>query len=235
LAGGDADKRARIEPVPELKPEIEGVNVVLVGSLNPAIFQPAWLAREKLIPLEEAERAEIRVISPQVSVFSIGWLNLEITLDRFAANTSQMQHMEPLRDLIVGTFSLLRHTPIKHLGINRLAHFRSRSEEEWHRLGHRLAPKAPWEGLLKQPGMRRVSMLGQRDDGYRGGITVTVEPSQIVKPGVYVEVNDHYENDVSQEGGECERILGILKACWETSLDRGSQIMQKLIKDNEIQ
>jgi hypothetical protein len=233
LACGNADKGARIKPVPELKPEIEGVNIVLVGALNPAIFQPAWFAREKLIPQEEADKADIKIISPQVSVFSTGWLNLEITQDRFAGNTSQMQYLEPLRDLIVATFTLLRHTPIKDLGINRMAHFRSESEEAWHKIGHRLAPKEPWGGLLEKPGMRRVSMLGQRPDGYRGNITATVEPSVVLKPGfgVYFEVNDHYDIGGEEKGSECERVLGILKSCWEASLDRSARIMQQLMKE----
>lgn len=218
----------------ELKPEIEGVSIVLVGSLNPAIFQPAWFAREKLIPQVEADTADVKVISPQVSVFSIGWLNLEITLDRFTASTSQMQHLEPLRDLIGGTFTLLRHTPLKHLGINRMAHFRSAGEEAWHKIGHRLAPKGPWAGLLEKPGMRRVSMLGQRSDGYRGDITATIEPSFVLKQpsfGVYIEVDDHYDVSDEEKGNDCERVLGILKNCWAPSLDRASKIMQQLMKD----
>ena len=198
---------------------IEGVSIVLVGSFNPAIFHPAWFAREKLIQREEAERADLRIVSPEVSVFSIGWLGLEVTLDRFAASTTQIQHIEPLRDLVLGTFGLLRHTPVKQIGINRLAHYRSPSEEEWHKLGHHLAPKEPWVGLLEKPGMRQVSMLGQRPDQYRGRITVTVEPSLKMKPafGVYFVVNDHYENDAEEKGRECERMMEILRTAWQTS------------------
>ena len=82
--------------MPESKPEIENVSVVLIGSLNPAIFHPAWFAREGLIQQEEADRADVRIVSPDVSVFSIGWLVVEVTLDRFAARTSQVQNLEPL-------------------------------------------------------------------------------------------------------------------------------------------
>ena len=86
----------------DVKPELEDVSVVLVGSFNPAIFHPTWFAREKLIQQEEADRADIKIVSPEVSVFSIGWLQLEVTLDRFAARTSQIQNLEPLRDLVRG-------------------------------------------------------------------------------------------------------------------------------------
>jgi hypothetical protein len=228
----DSDRIGETVVVSQQKPEIEGVSIVLVGSFNPAIFHPVWFAREKLIQREEADRADLRIVSPDVTVFSIGWLGLEVTLDRFAARTTQIQHSDSLRDLVLGTFSLLRHTPVIKMGINRQGHFRSSNEEEWHKLGHRLAPKEPWAGLLEKPGMRRVQMLGQRTDQYQGRITVAVEPSLKLKPGfgVYFEVNDHYENDVEEQGRGCERMMEILNACWQSSLERSICIMQTLMK-----
>jgi hypothetical protein len=217
--------------VSDLKPELEDVSIVLVGSLNPAIFHPVWFAQEKLIQQEEADRADIKIVSPEVSVFSIGWLQLEVTSDRFAARTSQIQNLEPLRDLVRGTFGLLRHTPVKQMGINRQAQFRSPGEKEWHALGHRLAPQEPWAGLLEKPGMRRVQVQGIRPDKHKGWISVAVEPSLKIKPfGAYIEVNDHYDNDSEVKGNECDRMMDILAASWQTSLDRSLHIMQTLMK-----
>lgn len=215
----------------DLKPELEDVSVVLVGSFNPAIFHPVWFAREKLIQQEEAERADIKIVSPEVSVFSIGWLAVEVTQDRFAARTAQIQNLETLRDLVLGTFGLLRHTPVKQMGINRQSHFRSPSEDAWHTLGHRLAPKEPWAGLLEKPGMRRVQVQGIRPDTYKGRISVAVEPSLKARPfGAFIEVNDHYENDAEDKSNQCDRMMVILSASWQTSLDRSLHIMQTLMK-----
>lgn len=215
----------------DLKPEIEDVSIVLVGSLNPAIFHPSWFAHQKLIQQDEAERADIKIVTPDVCVFSIGWLAMEVTLDRFVVRTTQIQNLEPLRDLVRGTFGLLRHTPVRQMGINRIAHFRSPSEEAWHQLGHRLAPKEPWAGLLEKPGMRRIQMQGIRSDAYKGRISVAVEPSVVIKPfGAYVEVNDHYDNDAEVKANECDRMMEILTTCWQTSLERSLRIMQTLMK-----
>ena len=215
----------------DLKPELEDVSIVLVGSFNPAIFHPVWFAREKLIQQDEADRADVKIVSHDVSVFSIGWLAVEVTLDRFAARTGQIQNLEPLRDLVRGTFGLLRHTPVKQMGINRIAHFRSPSEEAWHQLGHRLAPKEPWVGLLEKPGMRRIQMEGKRPDDYKGRISVAVEPSLRAKPfGAYIEVTDHFENDAEEKSNQCDRMMEILAASWQTSLERSLHIMQTLMK-----
>ncbi|MGD0205983.1 MAG: hypothetical protein ABSC89_00015 [Verrucomicrobiota bacterium] len=214
----------------ELKPELEGIYVVLIGSFNPQIFQPLWFSKEGLIQEPEAQKAEVQVIAPEAAVFSIGWMQLEVTHERFAATTNQPQYFDALRDLVLGVFKLLRHTPIKHLGINKLEHFRSSSEKEWHRIGHLLAPKEPWKGLLEEPGMRKVQMLGIRSDGFRGRISVTVEPSVKVKPGVFFGVNDHFEIEESEDVRSCERMVEILGKAWQDSLARAEKITRGIMK-----
>ncbi|HAB15369.1 MAG TPA: hypothetical protein PLX89_08235 [Verrucomicrobiota bacterium] len=219
----------------DLKPEIESVTVVLVGDFNPAIFHPAWFAHQKLIQQEEADRASVKIVSPDLSVFSIGWLALEVVSERFAVQTTQMQYVDALRDFVTGTFGLLRHTPVKFMGVNRAAHFRSPDETTWHNLGHRLAPKEEWETVLKKPGMRKLQILGQRPDQFRGNLNVTVEPSQMFRPGfgVLFDINDHYDNDVEGKGRECERMMEILVTAWQISLDRSLRIAQTIVQPRE--
>lgn len=213
----------------EPKPEIEAVSIVLAGSFNPRIFHPAWFAKENLIQESEGQTAEIQVITSDVAVFSIGWMGLEVVHDRFAITSNQPQYFDALRDLVSGMFKLLRHSPISQLGINKLEHYRSLNEDEWHQLGHRLAPKEPWTGLLEKPGMRRLSMLGVRPDQFAGKLLVTVEPSVKIRPGVYFEVNDHYQNDVADEGRSCDRMVEILNVSWQQSLERAANITRTLM------
>jgi hypothetical protein len=47
-------------------PANEEISLVLVGSLNPAIFHPEWFVRQRLVSRGEAEKAETAIISPQV-------------------------------------------------------------------------------------------------------------------------------------------------------------------------
>lgn len=210
--------------------EIEGMGIVLVGSFNPQIFQPAWFAAEGLVRKEEAEAAKIEIIHPQIISFSMEWLRLQVTLERFAASTSDSSAYEPLRDLVLGTFQLLRHTPVRQMGLNRDVHFRMASEDAWHAFGHRLAPKEPWDGLLDQPGMRRLVMQGRRHDDSRGYIQVTVEPSMRAHPGVYVRINDHYEGQEAEPPQGCDKMMEILSRVWTTSSARSMSLAQKLME-----
>lgn len=213
-----------------LKPEIESVGIVLVGSFNPTIFQPAWFAAENLIREEEEQAAKIELIHRQVAIFSLDWLHLQVTDEQFIATTSQSSFYEPLRDLVLGTFRLLRHTPIRMMGLNRDCHFRMPSEEAWHAFGHRLTPKEPWAGILKEPGMRSLTMEGLRPDNLKGYIRVRVEPSVRVHLGVFININDHYEVEDAAIVRGCDKIIDILDREWQNSLARSAEIVSLLLE-----
>jgi hypothetical protein len=92
----------------------------------------------------------------QVASFSLGAsppLKVQVLRDRLIVTTEDSRRYEVLRDLVVGTLSILRHTPTDRLGINLDAHIPTGSEKAWHAIGDRLAPKGPWKGVLESPGM----------------------------------------------------------------------------------
>src|SRR5688500_4623204 len=112
-----------------LEPKISGSSIVLRGSFNPTIFQPSWLARYNLISTQEADAAQVKVVHSEVSHFETESSVIQVTKDRFAAATKASVHWVPLADLVVGTFSILEHTPVTAMGINRQMHFEVSSEE----------------------------------------------------------------------------------------------------------
>jgi hypothetical protein len=211
-------------------PEIQSVSVVWLGDFNPKIFQPAWFAAEGLIRKQEAEEANVEIIHPEVVSFALEWLTLQVTRERFFASTSQEPYYEVVRDLVLGTFRLLRHTPVHKMGINTDMHFRMGSEEAWHAFGHRLAPKDLWQGILENPGMRSLTMEGRRPDGCKGYIRVKVEPSVRVHPGVYVNVNDHYEVADPKSVIGSDEIRTLLERSWDESLRRSARIAYALLE-----
>jgi len=145
-------------------PEISALSVVLRGAFNPQIFQPAWFASEKLIRKEESDNAKIQLIHPQIVIFDLEWLRLNVDTNIFVATTKQEPSFELLRDLISGTFQILHHTPINQMGLNMEMHFKMPSEDDCHAIGDRLTPKEPWTGILEKPGMRTVVMQDLRPD-----------------------------------------------------------------------
>ncbi|MBC8236299.1 hypothetical protein H8E77_42670 [bacterium] len=206
--------------------DIQGVNIVLRGHFNPAIFHPSWFAAQELIGQLEADEAAIELVHPEAAIFNADWLQIRVVRNRFQAGTAQEPYHEPLRDLVVGVFSFLSHTPVSAMGINHDFHFRMESEKSWHEVGDRLAPKQDWEDLLDEPGMLSLTMKGKRTDDFDGYFQVRVEPSSRIQYGVFVAVNDHYQF-VEPSAGSNE-ISGILTEQWSESMERSLKIAQKI-------
>jgi hypothetical protein len=218
---------------PQLK--TQGGNIVLRGQFNPAIFHPAWLSAQNLIRQQEADAANIQIIHPDATIFDVEWLQLRVTQDRFQATTVQEAYYEVLRDLVIGVFSILNHTPLSMMGINWNFHYALGSEKVWHAVGDRLAPKQDWQALLKHPGMRSLTIQGERPDELPGYIRVKVEPSPQIQFGLYVDINDHYElspgkppSPAIERTSELINPIAILSERWEKSMHHSVDIARRI-------
>ncbi|SHI15977.1 hypothetical protein [Desulfofustis glycolicus] len=203
-------------------------SIVLIGKFNPVIFQPYWFSANKLIGEQDGSKADIKIIHQDVVNFGLDWCNIEITRDRYVINTTLDYAIEMIRDLTIGTFQLLVHTPIKMLGVNTELHFDLKSEHIWHKFGHNLTPKTPYWNSLINPGMLSVSVRGDRPDDYIGKINVDAKGSKETKFGVSVRVNDHYETQESETSG-CQQILDILISDWANSEQRANDIIRGVL------
>jgi len=172
--------------------ERDGAQVVVLGNFNPAIFSPAWFAAHGLIGEELADDAVVQIIMPRLASFRVGWLICQVQDDRLTLGTEAPEEFETLRDAAIGVLSLLPYTPISSMGLNRYFDISYPHLDSWHRIGDKLAPKEFWEDVLRLPGMSNVTVVGVREDDFAGTVNVTVQPSNLVRPGIFVSRNDHY-------------------------------------------
>ena len=107
-----------------IEPESDEAGIVIVGSFNPRIFQPFWLAKQNLISDEAAENAKITIIHPDITAFEIEPVfSLRVERERFIMQR-KVAPLILLSDLAGRIFGdLLPHTPLRAIGINRLVHF----------------------------------------------------------------------------------------------------------------
>jgi hypothetical protein len=82
----------------------------------------------------DADGADVEIVAKEVTAFSLDWVTLQATLDRFQVASASAPSYGLVRDLVAGTFRLLPHTPIRAMGINHNNHFRVVNEEAWHSL-----------------------------------------------------------------------------------------------------
>jgi hypothetical protein len=169
----------------------EATAVVLLGSFNPRIFEPLWFSRHELVPEQEAEVAEVQMVNREFCRVNFSWVDLVVTEDRLQAeSTSETVNDNQIRDLLVGIFRLLPHIPVNLGSIHHHWQIAIDTEEEWHKVGHALAPKEIWKGVLEEPGMFDFAMQGHRPDDLKGAIKVRIQPSRAVSPGIFMNVND---------------------------------------------
>ena len=198
--------------MPRFPVKREGSAIVLVGNFNPSIFQPAWLGRHGLTSEEEADGAKIEIIRPEIAIFTVGGIRVHVQDDRFQVETAQPHLMLALRDLVLGAFRILEHTPVAKLGLNRHMHFQVPSIEDYNRVGHTLAPKKLWDELLEDPTTWGVIVQGGRPNSPAKYTRIHVGPSHQVQGAVYIHANEHFEAADSTND-----FLDLIRAHWEDS------------------
>lgn len=216
--------------MPTLK--INVLHFTLIGDFNPIIFQPAWFSAEKLISeaeAMEAAKATDTVVASQITNFKIPWAAFNISREAFNASTAQESHFEPLRDLVAGTFKLLKHTPVRKMGINIEQHYLYENMDEWNDFGHKLAPKDIWKNFMGDPGLLSMTMTDKAPRKSPPGLTrVDIQGSNRVKPGIYFGVNNHYEWDSAPTTGASEAVK-IIESNYHKALEVSQSIIETLI------
>jgi len=183
--------------------ETEGFSIVALGSFNPSIFQPRWFAAHNLIREEEADAAKIEIIHRNAAIFNTGWFSLQVTEGNITILSQDPTKPLPLRDLVMGTFKLLEHTPLTAFGFNRFGHCKAASEESWHAFGHHYAPKASWDAVLKNPGLLNLAMEGKRENcDDRIQIRIESSPAHLIVMGIMIAVNQHHDLTKNSQGDE---------------------------------
>lgn len=231
-----------------IKPKLENASIVLIGSFNPRIFQPAWFAHNGMIGTKEAEQpANLIQFREQMTVFRIEMFELNVGSDRFVITSLNDHPAEHIRDLVISCFGeYLPHTPITAIGINRSIHFDTGDFESRDRVGSRLAPKSAWgdwgreieksyeEPIDKRGGMLSITMLQQNVhlDGCSVSVRAKVEPSYSIEnsTGIFVDVNNHFELSSDEQSiQDASSAVEILETNWETSMSRAAKIMDQIM------
>lgn len=199
--------------------------IVIVGNFNPAIVQPFWLANKKLIRDKEAQNAAISVVHNEISQFNIDWAHLEVTGQKFQISTTQEPYFEPLKDLVIEIFKVLKETPITSFGVNHLKYFDLRDKDRHYNFGNKLVPLSNWSDYLNDPRLLSLSVTErQRRDGLKGEFNISIQPPDIKigsEYGVLININDHIVCDK-------EDFLKVFSDNWKASFIKADEVCESL-------
>ncbi|WP_435547633.1 hypothetical protein [Desulfobacterium sp. N47] len=211
--------------------ENEEASVVLVGSLNPAIFHPEWLLRHGLISKDDLDGAKVDIVHNDITKFSLEWLKFDVTRNKIYARTNDPSKYTPLKDLMISILKILEHIPIIQMGMNRTFLYKIDTEELWHKIGDNLAPKKYWDFLPHRVGLLSINVGCPRPDTLKGGINIGIKSTKSDFCGVHFNVNSHVETQYLD--GEKEIIkdtASILFEHWDVSLTFAQQSCENVLK-----
>lgn len=209
--------------------QIYKCSIVVVGSFNPAIIQPYWLAQKKLIREQEAQNAEIDMIHSGIARFKLEWCEFEILNDRFEIKSTQQHMFSAMKDLIISIFNILKETPVQAYGINHIMYYGIPDQKRYYDLGFRLGTLNNWDGILTDPRMFSVE-IGEmkRHDGKDGVYRIQIQPSDTKLSsgfGIMVGINDHLQLKENKNGKE---FVNSISETFENSVQRSKSLPEKL-------
>jgi len=224
-------------------PEILTSAIVAIGDFNPAIFSVDWLESNQLVGKDDADAAregtpaKPYLVSHQVTTFETKWFALQVLENQFSL-TSKDALSPAIKDLAVGIFQLLSHTPVAAVGLNFMAHFKISSEDEYHKLGDKLAPKDLWNKLYPEgsAGLAELSIRIQSTP--RGELLktkdekrISLQPSNKFKLGVLLSYNDHHDVTVADEQDirPAELVVSIIEKQWDAAWEDSSRVFDGLL------
>lgn len=217
--------------------------IIVVGAFNPAIISPEWLRDQKLIGpsdvevIQEGGEERQFVMSRQVTAIETEWFVLQVDPQRLRL-ASKGVLSPPLKDLVVGIFTSLPHTPVTAVGMNFMAHYQLDGERQWHDLGDALAPKAVWNSLCpgEHAGLGNLTIAIERDpQANRGKLkdvrNVSVQPSNKLKYGAFLTYNHHRDiaGDDDSDGELGTRVAQVIDDGWEGDWHEAERIFEGVL------
>lgn len=214
--------------------EVNTKSIVLLGDFNPKIIQPFWLSSKNIIRENEASNAKIDVIHNELVRYQIeDWASFNITPQKFEIRSSKEPYFEPLKDLVISIFSVLKETPIEAVGINHIYHYSLRSYEKYTKFGEKLASLNLLNDILNEPKLLGIEFIEKnRKDKLKGHYRFKIEPSDEIDPsqyGISININDHISKQESKSTGSFE-IIKIFQENWLNSNKRAELITENLWK-----
>jgi hypothetical protein len=198
----------------------------MVGSFNPAIVHPSWLAEHEILPPsdlafdtpEGESDVDLRLVTPDFAQFRIGWLTVQVTREHFDLTTPEADRVPLLRDAAVNIFSLLSHTPVRALGINRLGHY-PLQDGALGRIKESVVRTEVWQEDAPNAELASLTLRVPRDDPDDLGFTgVTIEPSIRIPNGLFVAINDHHQFESDGGAAQASAALRTLESKWDSGL-----------------
>lgn len=215
----------------------EGRGLVIAGAFSPAMLHPAWFVEHELIRPDEGGKANVQVISSEITLWELPWVSVQVSQQRLDLVCDDPVSYEAVRDLGQGTLRLLRGNRVTAIGMNYYFHYAVDGMPMALNRFSGLHEARSWS-LTSEPFVTQMKVRTGRPEALAPGIdgffAIDLQPSvQVKSGGVFFGMNDHY--DLKQtRGSDLEgRVQRLLTEAWEPSRDHAQRVAEAVIADIE--
>lgn len=216
------------------------VSAVLIGSFNPSIFHPSWLALNNLISSEAFEAADLQVSHPDISRFDANFMSFDIQKTRISIRC-EADKDGLVFDMVMSIFgNLLTHSPVSRVGINRTVDLLCGTEQKRDELGKRMAPQSAWGSWGEEialgdgglhGGMQRLVMRQiPRHDGRKGHFQADLQPLSSSSDAIRLDFNSELVVDELEEVKGSEKAVLLFEECWNDDLEKAKNISNEILE-----
>jgi hypothetical protein len=212
--------------MPDAIDDVDQASIVLLGRFDAGRLHPNDTIMQELLTPADTEVLRVTLLLPgEVIEFQTQFLVIHADGNRLSI-TSQISAPIPqkVRDFMAELL-LSINMPVTAMGINRDIHFPVRSAEKFVAIRDQLIKRDSLEGVLKNGLIRSLLFESDRYDAEEGKIYTRIEPSMIIRQGVFIQVNDHISfpstkltNDLSSS----------LFEKWTAAIDNAQAIVSKV-------
>lgn len=221
--------------------------IVFVGNFNPAIFQPQWFDRYKILPIQDIQWAEGQkpkrteidkgqgrkmiidevpnmIITPERADINFPSERIQVDARKFICSTNKRKYFSLIKETTVKIFSFLEHTPVQQLGINFDAHWKFKNSSQ-----------SVLRNIFASDSKRISEAIG---NNYLVGGTIKIDKndsiikmkfdsSSVLEDGIYINANFHREIQTKQAG----EAVDVLNKNYEADRTNFIEYAQKLLGD----
>lgn len=201
--------------------------IVVLGSFNPTIFQPFWLAQKQLIKESEAENTKVNLIHNELVNYDLGWAKIEVRPTRFEISTESVPYFSLVRDLLLGIFFYLRETPITAVGINYYYKLSLQTEKLYYEFGDKMAPLKNWS-FLNDARLISIEILEKdRSDKVPGHYRIKIDGDDTRQFGAIVLMNSHFEIETN-DNNKTNEVVRIIEQFWAETSERAEKNLNNI-------
>lgn len=191
--------------------------IVIAGQFHPGVFTPDWFQSHQIVSEEDCKSSKINFIDDSTIHINFGWFSWFSDPQRAMIELNTDGYDNQMLDLTRSILTMFAYTKVSAIGINFKFFVNMNSEEDWHLIGHTLAPKDVWKSSFGNEdlhyGMKETALQVEDFYGEDSILNMSVKTANNVNEPKHphrllIEFNNHFSmSDQNSWNDNAEKVL----------------------------